>query len=182
MKAKILSLAALVCAAALPAHAETQGSGWYGELGYLAMNLKNDYAGGSDTVTPTMSRFVVGKEVSDHFAVEGMLGMTISKGKIQQSQVSDTLAGIYLKPFTNLTTDTSFFGRIGYATNAGKSEHPRGSSTWNSSQVSYGIGIQTQFTNTVYGAIDYMNYGKKSLEYGESIVHSGITASIGMRF
>jgi hypothetical protein len=69
MKAKILTFVLATVFFNVSAQAQTQGGGWYGELGYTAMSMKNDYPGGSDTVTPSLARFVVGKELGSNYAV-----------------------------------------------------------------------------------------------------------------
>lgn len=185
MKAKILSIAMLGIVGTLPVQAQSQGSGWYGELGYLGMSMKNDYSGGSETVTPSLARFVIGKEVTSNIAVEGMAGLTLSKATVDSTKVSNTMTGFYLKPFTNLSTDTQVFARLGYASNSAKAEGTSGSSTWSSSQPSYGFGIQTMLGKDVYAAIDYMDYGKKTFDaskYNATIKYSGFTLSVGTRF
>lgn len=186
MKAKILSIAVLAVTAALPAHAQSQGSGWYGEVGYLAMSMKDDYPGGSTTATPGLARFVIGKELGSNIAAEAMYGTTIQKDTGSTAKVSDSFTAIYVKPFTNLSDSTQIFARLGYANNQAKSERSSGTTeTWSSSKPSYGFGVQTQFNKDIYGAIDYMDYGKKTFDApysGETIKYSGFTLSVGMRF
>lgn len=185
MKVKAWTVAISVAAVGVSAQAQTQEQSWYGELGYTAMALKNDYSGGTETVTPNLGRLVLGKEVSDHFAIEGIAGMTLSKGTIDNAKVSADVTGLYLKAFTSVSTETSVFARLGYANNSGKSEVSGKDYSWSSSNASYGVGLQTQFTKNVYGALDYMDYGKKTLsaaDGGGTIKHSGFTVSIGTRF
>jgi hypothetical protein len=106
-----------------------------------------------------------------------MAGMTIAKATIQSAKVSDNFLGIYLKPFVNLSGDTMAFARVGYASHSGKSEKPSGNFTWSTSNPSYGVGLQTQFTKDVYGAIDYMDYGKASLSGSYGAAPSNTPAS-----
>jgi mRNA deadenylase 3'-5' endonuclease subunit Ccr4 len=43
--------------------------------------------------------------------------------------------------------------------------------------LSYGVGVQTNFTKTVYGQLDYMNYFDK-----DNISAKGFALSVGSRF
>ena len=184
MKVRNLSVAALIAATVVSAQAQTQGSGWYGEIGYLALTMKNDYSSGSTTATPSLARFVLGKEFGSDFAVEAMFGTTVKSETVGTTKVSDSFSALYIKPSMSVSDGTKIFARLGYANNEGKAEKGT-TSSWSSSKPSYGFGIQTQFTKDVYGAIDYMDYGKKTFDTAtssSSIKHSGITLSVGMRF
>ena len=46
------------------------------------------------------------------------------------------------------------------------------------------MGLETNFTDNVYGAIDYMYYGKidTSLANGDQLTSKGFSMSVGYRF
>lgn len=182
------TLAALLLVGFCAVGAQAQGlknDGWYGEVGYLGMKIAAD---DGTSATPKLLRFTVGKEVMDNLAVEGMAGFTVSKASVlaiapsTNGDVSDTVWGIYAKPHWAVVDGTDVFVRVGLAHNSFKesvSGSPDG--TYSMTKFSYGLGVQTQFTKEIYGALDYMYYGKYSDEHGSG-KHTGFTASIGYRF
>lgn len=178
------TLTALLLAGLCATGAQAQSlknDGWYGEVGYLGMKLTNDIGASG---TPKLVRLTVGKEVMKNLAVEGMLGLTVSKSTYVDQKESDTLSALYVKPHWEIAPGTDVFVRAGLAHNAYKATYiddGSSASQYSMNKFSYGLGVQTQFTKEIYGALDYMYYGK----YSDSTLymkHTGFTASIGYRF
>jgi mRNA deadenylase 3'-5' endonuclease subunit Ccr4 len=73
-----------------------------------------------------------------------------------------------------LTQDTLVFARLG-VTRSDFTASAAGSRT--GTDYSYGVGVQTNFTKTLYGQLDYMNYFDK-----DNASAKGFALSIGSRF
>lgn len=82
--------------------------------------------------------------------------------------------GIFLKPKMALTDSTEIFARVG-AMRSKITAATGGAHTGN--DVAYGLGIQTNFTKTVYGQLDYMQSYDR-----DSVAAKGYTLSLGTRF
>lgn len=138
----------------------------YGEVGQLPLVVRF-----SDTskVTPKLVRSLIGINITENFAVEGVLGVTLNKDEA----VTATMAGTFLKSHLAINEDVTFFGRLGVnRTMLG------GVANGSITRTAYGIGLQTQLTKDFYGQLDYMIYGKSP--NSESV--RGATFSIGTRF
>ena len=161
----------------------------YVELGYLNQKV-TDNTDSTNNATPKTLRIIAGKDVSANMALEVMLGTSASKGSDTQStpdNVSSTLYGVYVKPKMGLSADTDVFARVGMAHTSLTYDNGNGSgvsTSYSGTKLSYGVGIQTNFTQNVYGAIDYMYYGKvdTSLATGNQLSSNGVTVSVGYRF
>ena len=80
---KHVLIALLAALAAGTASAQsTTSQGYYGEVGYTSLNIKNDDNGYD--VTPKLARFIVGKEIDKNLSVEGTYAFTASKGSVTQ--------------------------------------------------------------------------------------------------
>jgi hypothetical protein len=171
-KSALIAVLAVLTVTTASAQSMNMGSGYYGEIGYLALKFKDDVGGGS--TTPKLARFVVGKELDKNLSVEGMYANTVSKDS-DNSGVSykGETYGAYLKPKTEVVAGTEVFARLGVARTTISGNGTDGSAT----KLAYGIGIQTQFTKDVYGQVDYMDLGKK----GDASA-KGFTVSVGTRF
>jgi hypothetical protein len=164
-------------------------SGWYGEVGYLGLKSSSSTLNGSQT--PELIRFVAGKDVDENLSIEAMAAMTVSKANTnpypnETDKYSGSTFGVYAKPKIEVTTGTDVFARLGVARTSTKVEDTyngfNSNYTASGTKVSYGLGIQTQFTKTVYGQLDYMVYGKGTDSVFGDWTSKGITASIGYRF
>ena len=157
--------------------------GWYGEVGYLSMRFTDS----SDiSPTPKLARFVVGKNLNENLSVEGMAGMTMSKGSWSSSSsnkgdLKASMYGFALKPKFEVSSGTEVFARVGVAHTSWTDDYTNGTKTGSASSSTtkavYGLGIQTEFAKNVYGQIDYMNYGGK-----DDWKSKGYTVSVGFRF
>ena len=149
--------------------------GYYGEVGYTALKIKND-SNGFD-ITPKLARLIVGKEINKGLAVEGTYAFTASNDSAAVNGTKYTgkasLFGAYLKPKFEIAQDVEVFARVG----ALHTKYEDEGSSFSKTKLSYGIGVQTQFTKDVYGQVDYMNYYKQ-----DGMTGKGFTISVGTRF
>lgn len=146
--------------------AQEPPSTFYGEVGQLPLVVRFSDA---SKVTPKLVRSLIGINITENFAVEGVLGVTLNKDE----DVTATMAGTFLKSHLAINEDVTFFGRLGVnRTMLG------GVANGSITRTAYGIGLQTQFTRDFYGQFDYMIYGKSP--NSESV--RGATFSIGTRF
>ena len=189
---KLSKFAAVIGGLALlngAAFAQPPQSDTYVELGYLNQKI-TDSTDSTNNASPKAIRMIAGKNLFPHASLELMAAINSSKGTDTQTtpdNVSSNLYGIYLKPKTNLTKDTELFGRVGVAHASLKYDNGNGSgvaTSYSGTKLSYGVGLQTKFTDNVYGAIDYMSYGKvnTSLANGDRLSNNGLTVSVGYRF
>lgn len=169
-------IALLTVLAAGTASAQSMSNqGYYGEIGYTALKIKNDNNGFD--VTPKLARFIIGKEIDKNLSVEGTYAFTASKDSAvvrgTNYTAEGTLFGAYLKPKMEIAKDVEIFARVGAIHSKYKDEGSSVSKT----KLAYGIGMQAQLTKDVYGQVDYMNYYKQ-----DGITAKGFTVSVGTRF
>ncbi len=171
-KNALVALLAVLATGAVSAQSMSKDSGYYGEIGYLALKFKDEDGA---TVTPKLARFVVGKELDKNLSVEGMYANTVTKDSVDggESYKGQTF-GVYLKPKTEVAVGTEVFARVGVAK---RTITANDGTDVSATKLAYGIGIQTQFTKDVYGQVDYMDLGKK-----DGVSAKGLTVSIGTRF
>lgn len=148
---------------------------YYGEVGYLALNVKNDKNGFD--ATPKLARVTFGKEIDKNLSVEGGYAFTVSKDSSvvggTKYNAKATTFGVSLKPKMEIIKDVEVFARIG----ATHSKYEDEASSVSKTKLAYGVGVQAQLTKDVYGQVDYMNYYKQ-----DSVTTKGITVSVGTRF
>jgi outer membrane immunogenic protein len=149
--------------------------GYYGEVGYTALHIKNDNNGFA--ITPKLARLTVGKELDKNLAVEGTYAFTASKDSGVVGGVTytgkESFYGAYLKPKIEVAKDVEAFVRIG----ALHTKYEDEAGSLSKTKVSYGVGVQAQFTKDVYGQVDYMSYYKQ-----DGMTAKGLTVSVGTRF
>jgi opacity protein-like surface antigen len=164
-----------VLAAGTASAQSSANQGYYGEVGYTALSIKNDNNGFD--ITPKLARLMVGKEINKNLSVEGTYAFTASDDSAAVYGTTYTgkasMLGAYLKPKFALTNDVEAFGRIGVVHTMYEDE----ASSISKTKLSYGAGIQAQFTKNVYGQVDYMQYYKHG-----GITGKGFTLSVGTRF
>ncbi len=173
-KNALVALLAVLATGAVSAQSMSN-QGYYGEVGYTALNIKND-SNGFD-ITPKLARLIVGKEINKGLTLEGTYAFTASKDSAVVSGTKYTgkasLFGAYLKPKFEIVQDVEVFARVG----ALHAKYEDEGSNFSKTKLSYGIGMQTQFTKDIYGQVDYMHYGKQ-----DSVTARGFTVSVGTRF
>lgn len=174
-----LALLALSFMGSVHAQGVQMGSGYYGEVGYLGLQFKNE-----DTkITPKLMRFVIGKELAPNLSIEAMAGVTVAKeswtrenGR-ENGDFSGNTYGIYVKPKVEIAKDTEAFARLGIARTSWKDKGNGGVFDDAATKLAYGLGLQTKFTKDIYGQIDYMHYAK-----GDNWKAHGLTFSVGLHF
>ena len=103
-----------------------------------------------------------------------MYTTTVSKDNRVGYDASVSHFGIFIKPKMALTDNTEAFVRVG-AVRADITAATGASHKGN--DLAYGLGIQTNFTKSVYGQLDYMNAYERS-----GVAAKGYTVSLGARF
>lgn len=174
-KHALVALLAVLTAGTALAQSMNKDSGYYGEVGYTALNIKNSNNGFD--VTPKLARLIVGKEVDKNLSIEGTYAFSASKDSAivggTNYTAEGTMFGAYLKPKMEIAKDVEAFARVGAIHSKYKDE----GSTVSKTKLAYGIGMQAQFTKDVYGQVDYMNYYRQ-----DGITGKGFTVSVGTRF
>ena len=175
-KSKYALFALLAVAAAGNVSAQSMSNeGYYSEVGYLALNLKN--SNNSYDATPNLARLTFGKEINKNLSVAASYAFTVSKDSTvvggTNYTAKATAFGISLKPKMDITKDVEAFARIG----ATHSKYEDEEASLSKTKLAYGIGIQAQFTKDIYGQVDYMNYFKQ-----DGLTAKGFTVSVGTRF
>ena len=160
---RVLASLVLVATAGV-ASAQTAAKDFYVEGGLLGLKFKDS----TDSATPKLARFIVGKDISSNLAVEAMGAFTVHKA----DGLSANELGVFVKPKMLIAKDTNAIIRVGAArTGAG------GTGDGHVTRAAYGFGVETQLTKDVYGQVDYMHYAKD----GDLNVR-GFTVSVGTRF
>jgi opacity protein-like surface antigen len=158
----------------------------YGELGYTSLKIEETGV----SVKPGMLRGIVGFNLHENLAVEGMLGFGIRKDNSNttfsgvpvniESELRH-MVGIYAKPKVMLGDAVELFGRLGYAdTKIRSSASVAGFSASDSSSGSdwsYGLGANFNIAPRAYVGVDYMRYYNKN-----DTKLDGVTVSVGYRF
>jgi len=161
---------AVVCATGAQAQSRMTDNGYYGEIGYSSV----DVTGAGGGATPETLRFLIGTELNKGLGLEALYITTTSKDGRVGYDASVSGFGIFLKPKMALTESTEVFARIG-AMSAEITAATGGSHT--GTDVAYGLGIQTNFSKTVYGQLDYMHSYDR-----DNVSAKGYTLSLGTRF
>jgi opacity protein-like surface antigen len=162
---------AVVCVTSVQAQSHTAlGNGYYGEIGYSLVDVKG--AGGN--AQPSALRFVIGNELNKYLDLEAMYTTTTSKDSRLGYDAAISSFGILLKPKLAVGQATEVFARVGVM-RADITASTGGSHT--GTDFAYGLGIQTHFTKSVYGQLDYMHAYDR-----DSVSAKGYTLSLGTRF
>ena len=172
-KIHIIAIATLAVLCATGAQAQSRNNAdmrYYSEIGYSPV----DVTGAGGNATPEAMRLVFGNEINKNLALEAMYTTTYSKDNRVGYDASIQSFGLLLKPKMALTDNTEIFARIGVM-RASITASTSGSHTGTDS--AYGLGIQTNFTKSVYGQLDYMNSYDRS-----GITAKGYSLSLGTRF
>lgn len=160
---RVLVSLVLVATAGM-ASAQTSAKDFYVEGGVLGLKFKDS----TDSSTPKLARFIVGKDINANLAVEAMGAFTVEKA----DGLSANEVGVFAKPKMLIANDTNAFIRVGVArTGLG------GSGDGHITRAAYGVGVETQLSKDVYGQVDYMHYGKQA-----DLNVRGFTLSVGTRF
>ncbi len=162
---RVLASLILVATAGM-ASAQTAAKDFYVEGGLLGLK----FADSTSSNTPMLARLVVGKEINQNLAVEGLAGVTLRKDE----DLSATTVGAFLKPKMEVSKDVELFARVG-VTHTGTKYN---SGSYSTTKAAYGFGAQMQLSKDVYGQVDYMHYAKDGLGTNAR----RFTVSVGTRF
>jgi len=169
-----------IALAAVAAQAQT-----YGEVGLVAGGHEKDMAGATRKSSPNALRAVVGREVSDKLAVEGLLGLGLGRAsekvagvKIPGAELKwDTILGVYLKGKVNVASGLDAFARAGLV-RAEATETVSGAKTSSrDSGFSYGFGVSYGLNKSTSLNFDYTSYLDKS-----AVKTTGFTLGVGYKF
>jgi len=157
----------------------------YGELGYLTANYSELYSNATYTWSSIGAyRVVLGVDLDDSIAIEGMYASGFSNGSLTISGYSTSVTlnssyGLYAKPKLNLNQNATLFARVGFAQTNGTASIPGlgWSSTGSDSSLSYGLGASFKINETMSINGDYMVYYNST-----STPINGMTFGIGYRF
>jgi len=174
-KTNLISLAIIAFFGASVAHAQSQNQvgsehSFYGELGFSQVDLSG--AGGDSK--PIALRFLVGNEINKNLGLDILYTQTVYKDSKTGFDASYNGLGVFLKPKYSVIQGTEVFARIGVV-RADITASMLGSSQ--GSDIAYGLGIQTEFTTSVYGQIDYMHSYDR-----DNVAAKGFTVSVGSHF
>ena len=143
---------------------------YYAEVGILATAIKDN----GPTYNPNSMRLLVGKPLNRNLAIEGMYAFTVSSENQPGFDAKSSYYGIGLKPQIALSDNTDLFARIGYARSY-VTASTAGEKTF--SDWMYSVGVQTKFTQDVYGQLDYTTYLHR-----DGLSANALGFSVGIRF
>lgn len=159
----LLLVSATLCAAE---EATTQRANTYNEIGYLPLTI---HLSNNVKFVPKLARYTLGKNLTEHLDLEGMLGATIDN----DTDVRATIGGVFVKPKMSISEDSTLFMRFG-PTRTLLDGRASGSPT----RIAYGLGFQTQISDNLYWQVDYMHYGSPNSHQSAK----GGSISLGMNF
>ena len=170
---KAIATLALTCACFTAVQAQAlypMSTHYYAEAGLMAMSLKDN----GPTYNPHTMRLLVGKPLNQNLAIEGMYAFTVNSDNQTRFDAQSSHYSIGLKPNMGLNDSTDLFARIGYARSyvTASAAGEKTLSDW-----MYSVGVQTKFTQDVYGQLDYTTFLHR-----EGLSANAIGFSLGMRF
>ena len=178
MKKIAIVAAMLACQGAVLA-AEDVKVNFYGEVSLGQLQYKDP---GFD-FSPAFVRVLAGKNFNNHFAVEGLLGASLSNNKKTISSVELTtelpyLLGVYGKVFTNPNEDLEIFARLGSGNFKRTFSTSKISLSETGSNFSYGVGAKYAINKAISATADYMTYYQTK----NSVGLSGFSIGVGYNF
>ena len=174
MLKKLIPLAAVFAVTA----ASAQAGSTYAEIGGIYAR----YEDSGVWFTSGVGNVKLGVNLSEHVAVEGMVGKSLADttfyygGTRVTARIDSMLSG-FVKVKSQLSQDVDLFARLGF-TQGRISANTRFGSGWMSgSSVSYGAGLQFNTSSTSYLNVDYMSYYS-----GSGITVNGLGVNLGVKF
>ena len=177
-KSKFIAvIVSMVCSVA-SAQSDINNPGLYGEVGYVALSVKDMGA----SISLTALRGILGYNINQNLDVEGMLGFGLKKDTVTVSGVTadikvGSIIGLYLKPKINLSSDVELFARAGYAKSGYEGSTKGYAFSDSGSDTSYGLGMKFKVANNTSLVLDYMNYYDK-----DGAKATGFTVGMGFKF
>jgi opacity protein-like surface antigen len=187
MKSRKVSLAVIaviaIASSTAMAQSKSKDSSMYVELGYLNATYSDTYSNTTYAWTGIGAyRLVLGVDLADSVAVEGMYASGISDASLTISKTNTTIGlnpsyGLYIKPKLNLNDNAALFARAGFFNTIGTLTYSGYSAQDNNTSFSYGLGATFNINKNISLNGDYMVYYNSS-----STPFNGMTVGIGYRF
>lgn len=194
-----LVAAALSMLGAPAVQAQQERPKWYAELGYTHLKWR----GINDTGTPAVLSFssgaltgTVGYRFTPYLAVEGLLGLGVTKEELSFSYEGvttpagvngkvESLVGVFVKPSVALSERIELFGRVGWVHTEHGFSLPGFYASLNDDSLAYGIGMNFNHAPNAYIQLSAMKYfyNRGSAELGVARNKTrGFSLSYGRRF
>lgn len=176
---KKITLVSVLALAAIGAQAQT-----YGEIGYTTVSFTDPSSSPTIKTSPKALRGLMGYEISENIAIEGIIGLGLGSDSIKVNGQSsganlkiNSMYGVYLTPKAKLADNLEGFVRAGYMHVKGTATDSGSSSTSSESGFSYGFGARYALDKNMSLNVDYMSYLNKT-----DIKATGFTVGIGYKF
>ena len=170
-KIRLLACAMIFASTALATTASAETNGWYVEGQYLALDTDDADLGGVG--------FVVGKDLSEYFAIELIGGVGIGDDKIKDDSSSATVKveidqyyGIVFKPNMDVNERINVYLDLGYVDIEIEGSARGFTVKESSSEFMWGLGAEVGFTENFYGTVGYLDIDDSE----------GFQLSLGYRF
>mgnify|MGYP000378981249 CR=1 FL=1 len=158
-------------------HAQFAGKNYYSDVGLIPMKVSEDGVNAS----PLALRYVIGKKLDNHFAVEGAYVTTVSRDEASVQGVNTGIGissyGLYLKSTLTHIKKIQVFGRVGYAKTKLTSSEVNSQLDHEVEGISYGLGMQNFFNENWYIQSGYTVFSKK-----DGVNAKGFGLSVGYLF
>ena len=179
-KIRLLACAMIFASTALATTASAETNGWYVEGQYLTLEVDVDNSSDADLGGVG---FVVGKDLSEYFAIELIGGVGIGDDKIKADSNSTTAKveidqyyGIVFKPNMDVNERFNVYLDLGYVHLKTEAEISSRGNTFkdseSDSEFMWGLGAEVGFTENFYGTVGYLDIDDSE----------GFQLSLGYRF
>lgn len=164
------------------ARAQDADSSLYAEIGYTPLSVKAQASGNTLKTSPSAVSGLVGYQLTPMVAVEGLLGLGLSKNGIKLNGSNTGLdaklknmLGVFVKPSMAVGDDVSLFARVGMVRTS--MEVSSGGGTYSGTDLAYGVGGSVNLSKASYIQGSAMSYYQKN-----GVKVNGLTVGYGMRF
>jgi hypothetical protein len=158
-------------------HAQLISKNYYSDVGFIPMKVSQDGVNAS----PLALRYVFGKKLDKHLAVEGAYVMTVSRDESSVQGVNADTGissyGLYLKSTLTHIKKIQVFARVGYAKTKLTSSVASYQLDHEVEGISYGFGMQNFFNQNWYIQSGYTVLPKK-----DGVSAKGFGLSVGYLF
>jgi hypothetical protein len=153
-------------------------SKYYVEAAYGAIR----YDEASAYATPGVGTLRFGVNFDKNISAEFLVGTTITDARffVGATPVTvkyDSIYGAYLKAKTEVAPNLDLFARLGFMHASISASVPGASASAGGSDISYGVGAQFNFNQSMYGLVDYMSYYSKN-----GATAKGPSIGLGVKF
>lgn len=188
-KSLSLAVASLALSAQAQDRSPQDSSPWFAEVGYSAMSFtnKSETDGSKMKSNPGALTLAVGYRFHPNVAVEGLLGVGVTKGKTKWAGVDEgsrakvDVYGIYVRPTFPINEQVELFGRLGYLQAKVSETNGAERASDSGGRFSYGLGVNYNVSKTAYLQATWTQgiYKKKD---EPNLKGSAIGFAYGMRF